>query len=119
MNPLAALTDTEAVRLYPELRPLTWIRDAGWRFLPVEVDDQGPTQLDAARVWPGGWRDAIRVRSATDALGLRMQVENREITWERTGTLAEVVEALLVLPVPGTRLAPHLAIGAAPLLPRL
>lgn len=114
MNPLAALTDTEAVRRFPELLPLVVMRDAGWRFLPVEVDDHGPTQLDAARVWPGGWRDAIRVRSATDALGIRMHLARREITWEETGTLLEVVSELLVLPMPGTRLAPHLVLGTAP-----
>jgi len=114
VNRLTWLTDAEAVSRFPELAQVVLIRDAGWKFLPVEVDDNGPIQLDASRVWPDGWRDAIRVRSATDALGIRMRVEHHVIVWECTGTLAEVVGALLALPTPGTRLAPHLSIGAAP-----
>jgi hypothetical protein len=72
-------------------------------------------------VWPAGWRDCIRVRDETDALGLRIRLpadqhNAPEIMWEHAGTLAEVVHELLALPTPGGRLAPTLVIGSAPKL---
>ncbi|GAB2991962.1 hypothetical protein GCM10027184_52550 [Saccharothrix stipae] len=82
----------------------------GWRFLPIE---SGRDQIDGFRQWPGGWRDGVRFRDEGDALGLRMDRDTR-ITWECTGSLAEVVQELLLLPNPGSRLAPRLAKGHGP-----
>ena len=113
------LTDAQAVKLFPSLHHLIIIREAGWRFLPIEDPGDPNAELDAARIWPAGWRDCIRVRDETDALGLRIRVlpdEPAEIVWEQSGTLAEVVHALLALPTPGSRLAPTLVIGTAPRL---
>ncbi|MEU4804348.1 hypothetical protein [Actinosynnema sp. NPDC023587] len=111
MTALVPLTEAEILARYPGLEGLVLLRCAGWKFLPVEEERE---QLDAARVWPHGWRDALRIRSETDALGLRMRVETREIVWDYAGTLRDVVSELLVLPVPGARRAPMLAIGTAP-----
>ncbi|GAB2966639.1 hypothetical protein [Saccharothrix stipae] len=98
------------VVLYPPLRYLFDLVDGGWRFLPVE---SGREQIDGFRLWPGGWRDGVRFRDVGDALGLRMDRDAR-ITWECTGSLAEVVQELLLLPHPGSRLAPRLAKGHGP-----
>lgn len=116
---MSLLTDAEAVKLFPSLQHLILIREAGWKFLPIEDPGDPNAELDAARIWPAGWRDCIRVRDETDALGLRIRVapgEPAEIVWERGGTLAEVVLELLALPTPGSRLAPTLVIGSAPKL---
>lgn len=117
--PAQTLTEARAVWLYPSLKSLILIRDAGWKFLPV--DSETATGLDATRVWPGGWRDCVRVHDENDALGLRIRMpadkhSKSEIVWEHEGSLAEVVNELLALPVPGARLAPTLAIGHAPQL---
>ena len=96
-----------AAALFPELRRLL---EARWLFLPVEHGDRG---VDGVRLWPGRWRDGIRVASATDALGIRTDPDGGLVR-ELTGPLPEVVDELLELPAPGTRLAPHLVIGSGP-----
>ncbi|WP_394615286.1 hypothetical protein JNUCC0626_36610 [Lentzea sp. JNUCC 0626] len=114
---MSPLTDAEAVKLFPSLQYLVLIREAGWKFLPIDDPGDPAAVLDAARVWPDGWRDCIRVRDEDDALGLRILVipnEPSEIVWERSGALQDVVFKLLELPEPGTRLAPKLSIGKAP-----
>lgn len=118
-TPSQMLTEARAVWLYPSLKSLILIRDAGWKFLPIEGG--GAAGLDATRVWPGGWRDCLRIHDEDDALGLRIRVapdkhSTSVIVWERDGTLADIVGELLALPAPETRLAPHLAIGTAPRL---
>ncbi|GGP51986.1 hypothetical protein [Saccharothrix coeruleofusca] len=102
--------EAEIVRAYPPLRHLLYLRDAAWRFLPLQP---GRDQIDGVRVWPDGWRDAIRFRDADDALGLRLD-RDTAITWEHTGALADVVQELLALPHPRSRLAPRLAKGRGP-----
>jgi hypothetical protein len=115
------LTDAEAVKLFPSLQHLILIREAGWKFLPIDDPGDPNAVLDAARIWSAGWRDCIRVREETDAIGLRIRVPADKhtapaIVWERSGTLAEVVHELLALPAPGERHAPTLITGAAPKL---
>lgn len=97
------------VAAYPVLRHLLDLRDGGWRFLPIEA---GREQIDGFRDWGGGWRDGIRFRDPGDALGLRLDRDGA-ITWECTGSLAEVVQELLLLPEPGSRSAPRLTKGSA------
>ncbi|ROP40717.1 hypothetical protein [Saccharothrix texasensis] len=102
----------EIVKAYPVLRYLVDLREGGWRFLPIEP---GRDQIDGYRQWPGPWRDGIRFQDEDDALGLRLRLDDGvRITWERTGTLAEVVNELLILPAPDSRLAPRLAKGHGP-----
>jgi hypothetical protein len=95
------------VQIYPVLRHLLDLRDGGWRFLPIEP---GRDQIDGFRQWSGGWRDGVRFRDAGDASGIRTDRDNR-IVWEYVGTLADVVQEFLLLPHPGSRLAPRLAKG--------
>lgn len=99
-----------AVLAFPEIELLLVIRDGGWRFLPQEADRE---QLDGFRAWPERWRDGIRIRSATDVLGIRTNPDG-DIVWERTGTLADVVGGLLALPAPDEPNAPRLIIGGGP-----
>lgn len=115
-----ALTKAQALWLFPSLKSLLLLREANWTFFPVEGADDS-ARLDGYRSWGKGWRDCIRVRTETDALGLRIHVPadkhtQSEIMSEFSGTLTEVVEKLLALPAPGSRLAPNLAIGSAPRL---
>ncbi|GLY52168.1 hypothetical protein [Lentzea sp. NBRC 102530] len=116
---MSPLTDAEAVKLFPSLQYLVLIREAGWIFLPVDDPGDPDAVLDGARVWSAGWRDCLRVRDETDALGLRIRLSTgqpSEIVWERSGTLADVVFRLLELPEPDTRHAPTLVVGKAPKL---
>lgn len=118
---MKSLTAEEAVQLFPALRHLLLLREAGWKFLPIENPDADSSVLDGARVWPQGWRDCIRVKDETNTLGLRIHVPadnhtGSEIVWERTGTLEEIVFELMAMPAPGDRHAPNLAIGSAPQL---
>ncbi|MFE9747590.1 hypothetical protein ACFYOT_22030 [Saccharothrix saharensis] len=103
-------TDAAVVAAYPELRHLLDLRQGGWRFLPIEA---GRSQIDGFRRWPDGWSDAIRIKDSGDALGLRLD-RDHAITWEYAGALAEVVQELLLLPQPSSRLAPRLAKGKGP-----
>jgi hypothetical protein len=106
--------DEQAVALYPALADLIHLRDAGWKFMPIEKDGH-PVEHDGFRVWPDGWTDAIRIHSETNALGARV-APDEALVWHYTGTVAQVVAELLTLPAPGTVSAPRLVIGAAPQL---
>ena len=110
------LTDVQAVRDFPELSWLIALRDAGWHFLTPHVDETGcPFQVEGVRPWQDGWADAIRVRSPTDTLGLRLAPGvPGGVTWQRAGTLAEVCGELLALPAPCQSAAPRLVHGSAP-----
>jgi hypothetical protein len=105
-------TDAVVVAVYPELQHLVDLKGGGWRFLSIEA---GRSQIDGFRQWSGGWRDAIRIKNTGDALGLRLD-RDHAITWEYAGSLANVVQELLLLPQPGSRLAPRLAKGSGPRL---
>lgn len=110
-------TDEAAVRAFPALVGLITIRESGWTFLFPRMLNGVPVRVDGYRNWPGGWVDAIRVHSDTDAMGLRS--DGREppgIVFERTGSLTHVVEGLLSLPAPGDRFAPRLVRATAPKL---
>ncbi|SHG97366.1 hypothetical protein [Streptoalloteichus hindustanus] len=109
--------DEAAIEAFPELRHLITLRHCGWRFLPPLVRDGQHVEIDGFREWPEGSRDVIGVRSPTEVTGLRMTGEDPPgIVWERTGSLGEVVLALLSLPAPGDRLAPRRITGSAPRL---
>ncbi|GAB3494049.1 hypothetical protein FB471_4062 [Amycolatopsis cihanbeyliensis] len=110
-------TDEAAVREFPELVGLIILREAGWRFLPPRPLGGTLTDLHGFRAWPGGWTDAIRVRSPTDVMALRS--DGREppgVVWERTGTLGHVIGELLALPAPNEPSAPRLVRSPAPIL---
>jgi hypothetical protein len=111
------MSDEAAIRAFPALGGLVALRESGWSFLHLNVIDDVPAQVDGYRAWQGGWIDAIRVRSDTDAMALRTDGnESPGIVWERSGTLAEVIEELLTLPAPDARLAPRLVRATGPIL---
>lgn len=97
---------------YPELRRLIDLRDAGWRFVPI-VDCGEVVELRGVRTWPGGWADALLVRYVTDARGVRVD-RSGGITWQREGTLTDVVDDLITLHTPRDRAAPCLVVGRVP-----
>ncbi|MGX7828306.1 hypothetical protein ACTG9Q_24765 [Actinokineospora sp. 24-640] len=83
---------------------------AGWRF-SYPRDDAG--QIIAGYgvwVWPGGWWDGLTLHAENDALAFRADPEGM-VTWHRHGTTLEMAHALLDLPRPGERNAPHLCTG--------
>ncbi|WP_020670704.1 hypothetical protein [Amycolatopsis nigrescens] len=103
------------LELYPELRRVFDLKEAGWSFVPT-VDDNGEvTKLTGLYVWPDGVADALHIGSQTDAGALRMD-HTGGLLWQCDGTLAEVTDALLALPAPSSPLAPRLVLGSAPTL---
>jgi hypothetical protein len=105
--------DRAAVAAFPELQRLIDLRDAEWRFMPG-MDAYGTLrQINGVRPWPNGYADALRVQYATDAAGIRCD-HTGGMLWQREGTLVEVVDGLLALPTPSSRLAPSLVIGKTP-----
>lgn len=99
----------EALAAYPELASLMALNGA-WRWMPPPRDESTGemTELHGIRTWANsGEVDAIRVRTVTDAMGVRVDADNG-VLWQREGGLTEVVHGLLELPEPGDRLAPRL-----------
>jgi len=102
-----------ALRDYPEFaHTLIPAMRVDWKFVPAGVlcrDFRG------FRLWDDYWADAVSIRSASDAYGLRIDPAGMRV-WSRTGTLTQVMRALLELPPPHDPRAPRLAIGYAPAL---
>lgn len=108
-----AISEAEAIRLYPELEVLRTIRSAGWYFR-ARLDGAGEMlAIEGWRDWPDGWRDAIVINDSTDACAGRALAD--DMVWCTEGTLTDVVTELLVLPAPSDPAAPRLVIGSAPL----
>lgn len=105
-------TDAADFAEFPELRKLVDLRDGGWLFVPRRVDGE-LDRLDAVRTWPDGTADAVMVKYVNDAAALRIDPDGG-LVWIREGTLAEVTDALLTLPPPGTPNAPRFVRGVAP-----
>ncbi|WP_297538039.1 hypothetical protein [Amycolatopsis sp.] len=104
-----------ALAEFPELLRLIDLHDAGWMFLPT-LDSEGQVvEMHGVRTWPEGWADALRVRYTTDARGLRTD-HTGGITWQRDGTLNEIVDGLITLPAPSDRLAPRLVVAQTSML---
>jgi hypothetical protein len=97
---------------FPELRRLVVLREAGWIFFP-RGDGARLVQLHGVRTWPDGSSDGLMVRFTTDAGALRTDPAGG-LVWQRDGGLAEVVDALLTLPPPGSPTAPRLVRGSGP-----
>lgn len=99
----------EALAAHPELASLMALTGA-WRWMPPPRDESTGEmiELHGVRPWPhSGEVDAIRVRTATDAMGIRVDADSG-VLWQREGCLTEVVNGLLELPRPGERFAPRL-----------
>lgn len=95
------------------LSALAALMHAGWKFTPT-IADGAVTQLNGVRTWSDSdWSDGLMVLSPTDAKALRTDPEGG-VVWQRTGTLAEVGDALLELPHPDAPGAPRLVKGTVP-----
>lgn len=100
-------TDLVSLRVFPELWRLLDLREGGhWCFQPVLLNSQLKL-VTGARVWLGGWSDAIAIRDLKDAKGFRCDPEGWTV-WNREGGLMDVLDGLLELPAPGERNAPRL-----------
>lgn len=85
--------DLAALRAFPALRRLLYLRESGdWLFQPVLADDE-LALVAGARVWPGGWSDAIAIRDAADAKGFRCDPAGG-VVWNREGSVTEVLDGL-------------------------
>ncbi|MFD2417737.1 hypothetical protein [Amycolatopsis pigmentata] len=112
-----AVTDADvvAVRVFPVLRRLLGLRESGgWFFQPL-FSDSRLLVVAGARLWPGGWSDAIAIRTETDAKGLRCDPVGG-VVWNREGGVADVLDGLLELPAPHEPNAPRLVTAHAPRL---
>lgn len=102
----------DALRAYPEFAyTLIPAVHAGWKFVPPGHFEE----LRGVRVWPEETADAVLIRSQTDCYGLRLNPLGDRV-WSLSGTLTEVMCALLELPAPWESHAPALVRGAAPRL---
>lgn len=89
---------TAAYEAHPELWTLALLREHGWRFVPVAADGE-PVAIDGFRPHPGGFTDAVRVRTAGDVTAVRTDAHHR-LLWTYTADLATVVTAITALPAP-------------------
>ena len=111
------MNDDAAVAAYPALAGIICLREAGWTFVHRDVIDDVPTTVEGFRLWPGGWMDVVRVLGDAEAMALRTDgSEPPGIVWERTGTLADITDALRSLPAPDHHLAPRLVRATGPIL---
>jgi hypothetical protein len=98
----------------PELHKLARLRDTGWQFLPITDADGDLVEVRGVRTWPdSASADAVLIRYVTDAAGLRVDHDGG-VVWHLEGGLAEVIDGLLALPVPGFPGAPRLVQGTSP-----
>lgn len=98
VRPVPAADLAAAYEAYPELWTLAVLRDRGWRFVPVAADGE-PVAIDGFRPHPGGFTDAVRVRTAVDVTAVRTDARHRPV-WTYTAGLADVVAAIAALPAP-------------------
>ena len=110
----------EAVHLYPELAVLIGISHALWTFWHLTDQVGNPEWLVGVLNWPQH-SDALWIADRQDAIAVRLLVDSAGtrggIVWRSTGTLADAIDALLVLPSPGTRGAPNHVLQAGPFWP--
>jgi hypothetical protein len=82
------------------------LRDHEWTTV-IKTVDGDPDRIDAlvySRVWPDFSGDALLVRSETEACAVRLDPAGRPV-WECSGSARQVVDQLLLLPVPPGRAA--------------
>ena len=72
---------------------------AGWVF-NYPRDDRGEVIAGyAVRMWPGGWWDGLILHSEDRCEAMRVDPSD-VLTWQREGTVVDVVAALTGLPAP-------------------
>ncbi len=104
-----SISDTEAVRQFPELQSLITARQAGWVFR-VLVEGEQPVGI-AGSFSRQQYTDAIFIFDRTNVSAARVldDVYGGGCVWSKEGSdLQEVVYELLGLPEPGQPGAPYL-----------
>jgi hypothetical protein len=100
-------SDRRAVALYPELQRLIDIRELGWVFRVEPTADllvvKGLYLHKAGMVY---WADMLEIRALTDAAAVRLNPD-RDVVWNVTGTLVDIVDGLIQLPHPSSPFAPR------------
>lgn len=110
MDEAGTITDSDAVRQYPELARLVDIRNAGWMFRPLVDRDQELMGLVGSRS-VRQYTDAIYLFDRRHVIAVRVLAEDYGggCVWMRDGSdIAEAVTDLLTLPEPDTPGAPSL-----------
>jgi len=104
-------SDRRAVALYPELQSLIDIRELGWVFRVKPAEDlivvKGMYLHKVGMVY---WADMLEIRALTDAVAVRLNPD-RDVVWNVTGTLVDIVNGLIQLPHPSSPLAPRLVLS--------
>lgn len=106
----ATVTPLElAVVLWPELADLQHLD--GWRWQRGEgVGDLGEVGLCGYQQVAPSWMNVIWIFSPDDAQAVRSMIDGTP-TWTREGPVAEVLTALVQVPLPGQPGAPLVAIN--------
>lgn len=107
-----AITEADALACYPELHHVVTIREAGWRFQQLSVDEDSalvcyfnwPHYIDA--VWIFDRHHCLGIRSVDDAPGAPGGT-----VWLYEGSLADVIQEVLTLPAPDEPQAPSLILS--------
>lgn len=109
-----AITEAEALRLFPELQAVVTIREAGWQFAQHVID--GERAFVGYYNWPA-FVDAVWVFDRHRCVGLRMVDDAPGVSggtvWRHEGAIDAVIHELLALPAPGERLGPSRIIRAS------
>jgi hypothetical protein len=97
----------------PHIAAIKCSVNAGFRFVHLHGPDSGAVEVIHAERWsPQGVVETYTFRDTTEALAARFRSENYpygDPLWEISGTVAEVIMALLDLPPHGAPRAPVLA----------
>jgi hypothetical protein len=97
-----------ATTLWPELADLRHLD--GWTWRRGEGDgDLGEVGLYGYRQLSLLWMDVLWIFGPDDAHGVRSMVDG-PVTWTREGTVADVLTAITLVPLPGQPGAPLTAI---------
>lgn len=109
------MTTEELLVAFPNLRRLNDLIEVGWSFEHHWDDGQVEVvRITGKRFWSRSIVDALRIKSATDAAGVRLRPGGE--VWRREGTLADVVDGLFSLPAPEAPSAPRLVKASHSLL---
>lgn len=108
------ITPAQAIQAFPQLARLFALRSAppAWTFTQAVGEDGQHMAVVGVRVWPDGHADSMGILGETDVQAVRVNPRGEKV-WKSTDTLSTVLDELAVLPEPGTKGAPHLAIAGS------
>lgn len=108
------LPGTDPWATFLGLRRLGELTAAGWLMQRLTTDADR-LEIPGARVWPGGWADALLIRALTDAVAVRRDPHNA-VVWQCHGDVDTVMDELAALPPPPP--PDHRQASLAPTTPR-